>query len=187
MKLNFILTLLLAMTFNADLAAGSVSTLAQRQEAITESFKKAPEEAVKAINEAQGDKLKVDDNSYIVVIEKDGDSYKRVAHFKPEKLKPENQLVEQSLMNIMREAETKLSGGSGPVAFSFSASDKKMYAIVSRYEKLLVFNICQTQEEVDSVLKSTTIVEEKKPDEITTPSETTTIKVEPAASDSSKH
>ena len=138
MKSKLLIGLMLASSLSFGLAA-SVSTLAEREVLIKEAFAKSPVDAVEAINKSQQeDKIKVDDQHYIVVIKKDGDKYVRVAHFKKEKI---NQAVEQSIMNVMQEAEAKLSGGSGPVAFDFSAGEKKLYAVLSKKGDFLVFNI----------------------------------------------
>ena len=161
MKTNLIMSLVLVFAFNSDLAADGVSTLAQRAEVIAKALEKGPKEAVEAINKAQKGDLKVDDSNYIVVVEKSGDVYKRIAHFKGEKL---DTSIEPSLLNIVQEAEKALASGTGPVvAFSFSASDnKKMYALLSKKDNLLIFNICSKQEEVDDFLKPAAKVEEKK-------------------------
>ena len=139
MKSKLLIGLMLASSLSFGLAA-SVSTLAEREVLIKEAFAKSPVDAVEAINKSQQeDKIKVDDQHYVVVIKKDGDKYIRIAHFKKEKI---NQAVEQSIMNVMQEAEAKLSGGSGPVAFDFSAGEKKLYAVLSKQGDFLVFNIC---------------------------------------------
>ncbi len=141
-------------------APAQISTLAERDKLIQESFLKSPEDALKSINEAQQEeKIKVDDQHYVVVIKKEGDKYVRVAHFKKDKL---NQAVEQSIMSVMQEAETKLAGGSGPVSFSFSAGEKKLFAALSKQSDFLVFNICPTQDEVEGLLKAHVKPEEKK-------------------------
>ena len=149
MKSKLLIGLMLASSLSFGLAA-SVSTLAEREVLIKEAFAKSPVDAVEAINKSQQeDKIKVDDQHYIVVIKKDGDKYVRVAHFKKEKI---NQAVEQSIMNVMQEAEAKLSGGSGPVAFDFSAGEKKLYAVLSKQGDFLVFNICPAEDEVKGLL-----------------------------------
>ena len=150
---------MLASSLSFGLSA-SVSTLAERDVLIKEAFEKGPADAVEAINKSQQeDKIKVDDQHYIVVIKKDGDKYIRVAHFKKEKI---NQAVEQSIMNVMQEAEAKLSGGSGPVAFDFSAAEKKLYAVLSKQGDFLVFNICPTEDELKGLLAAGTKSEEAK-------------------------
>ncbi len=150
---------MLASSLSFGLSA-SVSTLAERDVLIKEAFEKGPADAVEAINKyQQEDKIKVDDQHYIVVIKKDGDKYIRVAHFKKEKI---NQAVEQSIMNVMQEAEAKLSGGSGPVAFDFSAAEKKLYAVLSKQGDFLVFNICPTEDELKGLLAAGTKSEEAK-------------------------
>ncbi|MEI7493942.1 MAG: hypothetical protein WCJ92_05030 [Alphaproteobacteria bacterium] len=159
MKSKLLIGLMLASSLSFGLAA-SVSTLTERQELIKEAFAKSPEDALEKINKSQQeDKIKVDDQHYIVVIKKDGDKYVRVAHFKKEKI---NQAVEQSIMNVMQEAEAKLSGGSGPVAFDFSAGEKKLYAVLSKQGDFLVFNICPTEDEVKGLLAAGTKSEEAK-------------------------
>ena len=157
MKSKLLIGLMLASSLSFGLAA-SVSTLTERQELIKEAFAKSPVDAVEAINKSQQeDKIKVDDQHYVVVIKKDGDKYIRVAHFKKEKI---NQAVEQSIMNVMQEAEAKLSGGSGPVAFDFSAGEKKLYAVLSKQGDFLVFNICPAEDEVKGLLAAGTKSEE---------------------------
>lgn len=152
---------MLASSLSFGLAA-SVSTLAERDVLIREAFARSPEDAVEAINKSQQeDKIKVDDQHYVVVIKKDGDKYIRVAHFKKEKI---NQAVEQSIMYVMREAEAKLSGGSGPVAFDFSASEKKLYAVLSKQGDFLVFNICPAEDEVKGLLAAGEKPAEVKPE-----------------------
>jgi len=163
MKTNLLMALMLATALNSGFAEVATSTLAQRAEQITKALEKGPKEGVEAINKAQEGELKVDDSNYIVVIAKEGDVYKRVAHFKKDKL---NQSIEPSLLNVVKEAEAKLGEGTGPIAFSFPASDKKMYAVISKQGDLLIFNICPTQEEVDAFLKTSAKVEEKKPEEV---------------------
>lgn len=153
---------MLASSLSFGLSA-SVSTLAERDVLIKEAFAKSPADAVEAINKTQQeDKIKVDDQHYIVVIKKDGDKYVRVAHFKKEKI---NQAVEQSIMNVMQEAEAKLSGGSGPVAFDFSASEKKLFAVLSKQGDFLVFNISPTEDEVKGLLAAGEKPVEAKPQE----------------------
>lgn len=159
MKSKLLIGLMLASSLSFGLAA-SVSTLAERDVLIKEAFEKGPADAVEAINKSQQeDKIKVDDQHYIVVIKKDGDKYIRVAHFKKEKI---NQAVEQSIMNVMQEAEAKLSGSSGPVAFDFSAGEKKLYAVLSKQGDFLVFNISPTEDEVKGLLAAGTKSEEAK-------------------------
>lgn len=159
MKSKLLIGLMLASSLSFGLSA-SVSTLAERDVLIKEAFEKGPADAVEAINKSQQeDKIKVDDQHYIVVIKKDGDKYIRVAHFKKEKI---NQAVEQSIMNVMQEAEAKLSGGSGPVAFDFSAAEKKLYAVLSKQGDFLVFNICPTEDELKGLLAAGTKSEEAK-------------------------
>ena len=159
MKSKLLIGLMLASSLSFGLAA-SVSTLAEREVLIKEAFAKSPEDAVEAINKSQQeDKIKVDDQHYIVVIKKDGDKYIRIAHFKKEKI---NQAVEQSIMNVMQEAEAKLAGGSGPVAFDFSAGEKKLYAVLSKQGDFLVFNICPAEDEVKGLLAAGTKSEEAK-------------------------
>ncbi len=161
MKSKLLIGLMLASSLSFGLAA-SVSTLAEREVLIKEAFAKSPVDAVEAINKSQQeDKIKVDDQHYIVVIKKDGDKYVRVAHFKKEKI---NQAVEQSIMNVMQEAEAKLSGGSGPVAFDFSAGEKKLYAVLSKQGDFLVFNICPTEDEVKGLLAAGEKPAEVKPE-----------------------
>jgi len=152
---------MLASSLSFGLAA-SVSTLAEREVLIKEAFAKSPEDAVEAINKSQQeDKIKVDDQHYVVVIKKDGDKYIRIAHFKKEKI---NQAVEQSIMNVMQEAEAKLAGGSGPVAFDFSAGEKKLYAVLSKQGDFLVFNICPAEDEVKGLLAAGEKPAEVKPE-----------------------
>lgn len=161
MKSKLLIGLMLASSLSFGLAA-SVSTLAEREVLIKEAFAKSPVDAVEAINKSQQeDKIKVDDQHYIVVIKKDGDKYVRVAHFKKEKI---NQAVEQSIMNVMQEAEAKLSGGSGPVAFDFSAGEKKLYAVLSKQGDFLVFNICPAEDEVKGLLAAGEKPAEVKPE-----------------------
>jgi hypothetical protein len=158
-KSKLLIGLMLASSLSFGLSA-SVSTLAERDVLIKEAFEKGPADAVEAINKSQQeDKIKVDDQHYIVVIKKDGDKYIRVAHFKKEKI---NQAVEQSIMNVMQEAEAKLSGGSGPVAFDFSAAEKKLYAVLSKQGDFLVFNICPTEDELKGLLAAGAKSEEAK-------------------------
>ena len=162
MKSKLLIGLMLASSLSFGLAA-SVSTLAEREVLIKEAFAKSPVDAVEAINKSQQEeKIKVDDQHYVVVIKKDGDKYIRVAHFKKEKI---NQAVEQSIMNVMQEAETKLSGGSGPVAFDFSAGEKKLYAVLSKQGDFLVFNISPTEDEVKGFLAAGEKPVEAKPEE----------------------
>ena len=159
MKSKLLIGLMLASSLSFGLSA-SVSTLAERDVLIKEAFAKSPEDAVEAINKSQQeDKIKVDDQHYIVVIKKDGDKYIRVAHFKKEKI---NQAVEQSIMNVMQEAEAKLAGSSGPVAFDFSAGEKKLYAVLSKQGDFLVFNISPAEDEVKGLLAAGTKSEEAK-------------------------
>jgi hypothetical protein len=161
-KSKLLIGLMLASSLSFGLSA-SVSTLAERDVLIKEAFEKGPADAVEAINKSQQeDKIKVDDQHYIVVIKKDGDKYIRVAHFKKEKI---NQAVEQSIMNVMQEAEAKLSGGSGPVAFDFSASEKKLFAVLSKQGDFLVFNISPTEDEVKGLLAAGEKPVEAKPQE----------------------
>jgi len=161
-KSKLLIGLMLASSLSFGLSA-SVSTLAERDVLIKEAFAKSPADAVEAINKTQQeDKIKVDDQHYIVVIKKDGDKYVRVAHFKKEKI---NQAVEQSIMNVMQEAEAKLSGGSGPVAFDFSASEKKLFAVLSKQGDFLVFNISPTEDEVKGLLAAGEKPVEAKPQE----------------------
>ncbi len=177
MKSNFMMALMLASAFNSGFAEGTLSTLAQRAE-VLKAFEKDPKQGLEAINQAQQEgSLKADADNYVVVIEKDGDVYKRVAHFDKEKLKLEQQTIETSLLSVVQDAEAKLAGGTGPIAFSFSASNKTMHAILAKRGNLLIFNICPTQEEVDLFLKAATptadkvpvtpvVAEEKKPEEV---------------------
>ena len=159
MKSKLLIGLMLASSLSFGLSA-SVSTLAEREVLIKEAFAKSQVDAVEAINKSQQeDKIKVDDQHYIVVIKKDGDKYIRVAHFKKEKI---NQAVEQSIMNVMQEAEAKLSGSAGPVAFDFSAAEKKLYAMLSKQGDFLVFNICPTEDELKGLLAAGTKSEEAK-------------------------
>ena len=161
MKSKLLIGLMLASSLSFGLAA-SVSTLAEREVLIKEAFAKSPVDAVEAINKSQQeDKIKVDDQHYVVVIKKDGDKYIRIAHFKKEKI---NQAVEQSIMNVMQEAEAKLSGGSGPVAFDFSAGEKKLYAVLSKQGDFLVFNICPAEDEVKGLLAAGEKPAEVKPE-----------------------
>lgn len=165
MKSKFFLSLMLASTFSSGFATESVSTLAQRDAMIKKAFEKSPEDAIKFINEEQqADKTKADDQHYVVIVKKDGDKYVRVAHFKKDKV---NIAVEQSIMNIILDAEAKLASTSGPVSFSFSAGagEKKLYAILSKHGDYLIFNICPTSEEVDGLLKANQKTEDKKPEE----------------------
>jgi hypothetical protein len=160
-KSKLLIGLMLASSLSFGLAA-SVSTLAEREVLIKEAFAKSPVDAVEAINKSQQeDKIKVDDQHYVVVIKKDGDKYIRIAHFKKEKI---NQAVEQSIMNVMQEAEAKLSGGSGPVAFDFSAGEKKLYAVLSKQADFLVFNICPAEDEVKGLLAAGEKPAEVKPE-----------------------
>jgi autonomous glycyl radical cofactor GrcA len=163
MNSKLLVGLLLASSLSFGLAA-SVSTLAEREVLIKEAFAKSPEDAVEAINKSQQEeKIKVDDQHYVVVIKKDGDKYIRVAHFKKEKI---NQAVEQSIMNVMQDAEAKLAGGSGPVAFDFSASEKKLFAVLSKQGNFLVFNICPAEDEVKGLLAAGEKSAEVKSEEV---------------------
>jgi hypothetical protein len=161
MKRNLIIALMLTCTFNGGFSQDSgMSTLAQRSDLI-KALEKDPKKGLEDINKNQQDNdIKVDETHYIVVLEKEGDVYKRVGHFKKDKL---NQVIEPSLSNVVQEAETKLAGGNGPIAFNFQASDKKMYCVLSKQGNFLIFNICPTQEEVDAFLKPAVKVEDKKP------------------------
>ena len=152
---------MLTCTFNGGFSQDSgMSTLAQRADLI-KALEKDPKKGLEDINKNQQDNdIKVDETHYIVVLEKEGDVYKRVGHFKKDKL---NQVIEPSLSNVVQEAETKLAGGNGPIAFNFQASDKKMYCVLSKQGNFLIFNICPTQEEVDAFLKPAVKVEDKKP------------------------
>lgn len=152
---------MLTCTFNGGFSQDSgMSTLAQRADLI-KALEKDPKKGLEDINKNQQDNdIKVDETHYIVVLEKEGDVYKRVGHFKKDKL---NQVIEPSLSNVVQEAETKLAGGNEPIAFNFQASDKKMYCVLSKQGNFLIFNICPTQEEIDAFLKSLVKVEDKKP------------------------
>jgi hypothetical protein len=57
-----------------------------------------------------------------------------------------------------------LSGGSGPVAFDFSAGEKKLYAVLSKQGDFLVFNICPAEDEVKGLLAAGEKPAEVKPE-----------------------
>lgn len=148
MKKNLLITLLVATSFGNCFSA---STIAERGKLI-EGLKIDPGKAIEAVNKQQQDgSLKVDDQHYMVVLEKISDKkYTRVAHAKKENVGKD---VETSLLKVVEDAEKKLneSGGDGPVSFKFMAENKDIYAVVFRDGKYITFNISNDKKEVDAV------------------------------------
>lgn len=159
MKSKFFTCLLLATTISSGFAAVSpVSTLAQRDAMVKEALSKSSEDALKAINEAQQNgQIKTDDQNYVVVIKivEPGKKYERVAHSKKEKLEEKNRAVESSLEETVRQAEKELANTSGPIPFNFSANGKTLYAVLSKKDAYIIFNICEKKDEMDGLLKPT--------------------------------
>ena len=147
MKKNLLITLFLTTSLGSCFAT---ATIADREKLI-EGFKNDSGKTIDAINKQQQDGgLKVDDQHYIVVLEKISDKkYSRVAHLKKENVGKD---VEASLLHIVESAEKKLneSGGDGPVSFKFIAENKDIFAVVSRFGKYIVFDISIDQKEVDA-------------------------------------
>lgn len=173
MKSKFFTCLLLATAISSGFADVSpVSTLKERDAMIQEALSK--EDPLKVINEAQQNDqvkhyLKTDDKNYVVVIKKEGDKYIRVAHSKKERLEEKNRVVEASLEGAMKKAEESLNNTSGPIPFSFSTSET-MWAVLSKKDGYMIFNICASEEDVKTLLRSSDKPADKpieKPAEIT--------------------
>lgn len=151
MKSKMLISLLLATSISSGFA--DVSTLAQRDAMVKEAFAKSPEEALKIINNQQQDgAIKTDDRDYVVVVKKlSDDSYMRVAHSKKDKV---DKVVEPVLVDVMRKAEEKLTGGNGPVDMEISSGGSNLYAVVEKQGDYLIFNICPAKDEVEGFLKA---------------------------------
>ena len=157
MNKKLVMTLLLTCALGSGFAdSGKVSTLAERADLI-KSAGSDKDKITAAVNKKQQDgEIKVDEKNYIVVLKKDGDGYIRVAHFKKEQL---DKRVETVLLSIIKDAEGALKSGDGPARIQFNADGKQMYAVVSRCNDLLIFNMCDDERQVNSLLP-----EEKAPE-----------------------
>ncbi len=155
MKSKFFTCLLLATSISSGFADTTISTLAQRDAMVREALSKSSEEALKKINEEQqSGQIKTDDQNYVVVIKKDGEKYIRVAHSKSDRLEEKNkEVVDLSLVEAMKQAEKDLANTSGPIPFSFSANGKTLWAVLSKKDAYMFFNICAAKDDVDKLLK----------------------------------
>lgn len=159
MKKSLFMALLLASCLENGLAA---STVVERAE-LVKGLKDNSKDTIKKVNETQQkDKSKYGDDNYIVVIEKNGSNYERVAHFNEEKLKEnEKKITDEKLLNIIKVAEKILDDGYGPV----SCPIDKNFAVVTKCGDFLVFNISNDKKEVETFVKANK-PEEKKAEEL---------------------
>ncbi len=167
MKINNKFMLLVGSCF-ALLSAAELSKLAERAALLKETDDM--EKTIEIINTKQqeskiAESKSADDRNYIVIIKKEDGAYVRVAHFKKDKVGIK--ITEDVLLKIIEEAEKKLGDSSESMPYEFKIGGTDYYAVISKKNSYLIFNITSSKEEINKFLgisEKPDVKEEKKPE-----------------------